>query len=62
MKFVQVGNKINSISTKEVEFENGKGTTTTLRRIHNKKTIWLLRKDGIYVNREFALAYKLEIV
>lgn len=56
MKFLRVTNTIRRITSSEVEFSNN----TTLRRVHDRKTVWKLLKDGVYVRREFALAYKLD--
>jgi hypothetical protein len=58
MKFVKVNNTILNISTGEVQFRHG-DTPTTLRRIHRRRTQWMLRRDGIYVRKELADAYGL---
>jgi hypothetical protein len=64
MNFIKVDNDIYSITSKGVEFYNpaaGQNALTFLLRVHNKKTIWKLLPDGIYVRKEFVEAYKLNL-
>lgn len=69
MKFVKVLNPILSITSGMVKFDcevykNGRRdrkNETSLRRVHDKKVIWKLKEDGIYVRREYAEAYRLII-
>lgn len=58
MKFVKVNNPIISIATGEIVFGH-RDVPTTLRRIHRRKTQWMIRKDGIYVRKELVDAYQL---
>jgi hypothetical protein len=67
MTFVKVFNKIVKITSSEVIFDNpeaakkyhGKSAETFLKRFHDKKILWRLMPDGIYVRREYAVSYKL---
>jgi len=62
MKFVRVTNKINKISTNNVEFlTNITGEIIHINRIFQNKVNWKLQKNGIYVRREMVEAYKLTI-
>lgn len=58
MKFVKVNNTILNISTRKVEFRHG-DTPTTLSRVHNKRTQWVIRNDGLYVRKDLVDAYGL---
>ena len=61
MKFLKVNNKLKSISLDAAVFEINDKDYTLLRRIFQKKTIWKIGKDGIYVRKEYAEAYKLNV-
>lgn len=55
MKFVKVSNSIKTISSKQVTFTCDRA----IRRIHDKRTNWMLRKDGIYVRKELVESHNL---
>lgn len=70
-KFVKVANNVLNMSLRDITFDNpkaaksrgGKSAETTLLRVvsDSNRLVWTLRKDGVYVRKEFADAYELDV-
>lgn len=68
-KFVKVTNEVLKMDLQEITFNNpaeakargGSSAETTLRRVMSGcgLMVWTLRKDGVYVRKEFVDAYNL---
>jgi hypothetical protein len=68
-KFVKVANEVLNMNLRDITFNNpaeakargGSSAETTLLRVMSDSNllVWTLRKDGVYVRKEFADAYNL---
>lgn len=62
-EYVPVYNRIIEISLKEVTFDSGKDSITTLRRVQaDGVEIWRLAPDALVVHEEYANVYRLRTV
>ena len=61
LTYVKVTNKIVEINSHHVTFDNGSGSITSIARRYKKSILWKLKRDGIYVEKQYAISYGLTV-